>query len=34
MLQPVLGNGFVVGVVSALFLEHIVFRTPTSRAEA
>lgn len=26
MLRPVLGNGFVVGVVSALFLEHLVFK--------
>lgn len=26
VLHPVLGNGFVVGVISALFLEHIVFR--------
>ncbi len=34
LLQPVLGNGFVVGVVSALFLEHIVFRPPASKVEA
>ncbi len=26
MLRPILGNGFVVGVVSALFLEHLVFK--------
>jgi len=26
VLRPVLGNGFVTGVVSALFLEHMVFR--------
>jgi len=26
MLRPVLGNGFVAGVVAAIFLEHVVFR--------
>jgi xanthine/uracil permease len=26
MLQPVLGNGFVAGVFSVLFLEHLIFR--------
>ena len=26
MLKPILGNGFVVGVVAALVLEHVVFR--------
>jgi len=25
-LQPVLGNGFVIGIITALFLEHAVFR--------
>jgi xanthine/uracil permease len=26
MLQPVLGNGFVAGVFTVLFLEHVVYR--------
>jgi xanthine/uracil permease len=26
MLRPVLGNGFVVGVLAALMMEHLVFR--------
>jgi xanthine/uracil permease len=26
MLKPILGNGFVVGVVAALVLEHVIFR--------
>lgn len=27
-LRPTLGNGFVVGVLAALILEHVIFRTP------
>jgi xanthine/uracil permease len=26
MLRPIVGNGFVVGIAGALFLEHLVFR--------
>lgn len=26
MMRPVIGNGFVVGILAALFLEHVVFR--------
>jgi xanthine/uracil permease len=26
ILKPILGNGFVVGVISALILEHLIFR--------
>lgn len=26
MLRPVVGNGFVVGILAALFLEHVIFR--------
>lgn len=29
MLRPVLGNGFVAGVVGAMFLEHLVFKKQT-----
>jgi len=27
LLQPILGNGFVAGVISVLFLEHVIFRS-------
>lgn len=33
MLRPILGNGFVAGVVSALFLEHLVFKNRVQNPE-
>ena len=33
MLQPILGNGFVSGVVGAMFLEHLIFRNHSSLRE-
>jgi len=31
MMRPVIGNGFVVGILAALFLEHVIFREGTKK---
>lgn len=33
ILRPIVGNGFVMGVVSVMILEHIIFRTPRNKSK-